>query len=313
MADAHPDSVLGAIGGTPVVRLRKLVPEGAAEVWVKLEGANPSGSYKDRMARAIVEGAEARGDLGPGTTVVECSGGSTGSALAVVCAAKGYRLVIVTSDAFSEEKRATMEALGAELEVLPSDGGSVTADLIAAMRERASELAGADDVFHVDQFHNRDALEGYETLGQELVDRLAGLDAFCGAVGSAGMLMGAARAIRRADPDVRVVALEPEESPVITEGRSGSHRVEGVGVGFVPPLLDEALCDEVRTVPEAEGRRTARRLAREEGVFVGTSSGLGVAGAIELARELGPGRRVATVACDSGLKYLAGDLFREDG
>lgn len=305
-------TVLDAIGGTPVVRLRSVVPARGAAVWVKLEGANPSGSYKDRMARAIVEGAERRGELRPGMTVVEYSGGSTGSSLALVCAVKGYRLRIVTSDAFALEKRATMRALGAELEVLPSEGGSVTAGLISSMRERAAELAERGDVYYVDQFHNRDALPGYEALGEELLERPGGLDAFCGAVGSAGMLMGAAREIRRDGPDVRVVAFEPAESPAITEGRTGSHGVEGVGVGFVPPLLDDELCDEVRTVDEAEGRATARRLAREEGVFVGTSSGLNVAGAIALARELGPRRTVATVACDTGLKYLAGDLFEDD-
>lgn len=306
-------TVLDAIGGTPVVRLRSVAPEGAAAVWVKLEGTNPSGSYKDRMALAIVEGAERRGELRPGTKVVEYSGGSTGSSLALVCAVKGYRLVVVTSDAFAAEKRATMRALGAELEVLPSEGGAVTAGLIEAMRERAAELAEADDVFHVDQFHNRDALDGYEALGEELLERPGEPDVLCGAVGSAGMLMGAARAVRRARPEARIVAFEPAESPVITEGRTGSHRVEGIGVGFVPPLLDEALCDEVRTVPEQEARSTARRLAREEGVFVGTSSGLNVAGAVRLAGELGPDRTVVTVACDTGLKYLASDLFGADG
>ena len=302
-------SILDAIGGTPLVRLGPTVPEAAGAVWMKLEGTNPTGSYKDRMARAIVEAAERRGDLEPGMTVVECSGGSTGSSLAMVCAAKGYRLRVVTSDAFAAEKLATMRALGAELEVLPSEGGAVTAGLIERMRERADELAERDDVYLADQFHNRDALDGYEPLGEELVDALEEIDVFCGAVGSAGMLTGAARAIRRTLPDVRIVAFEPAESPVITEGRSGPHGVEGVGVGFVPPLLDPELYDEARAVPEAEAREAARRLAREEGIFVGTSSGLNAAGAISLARELGPGATVATVACDTGLKYLAGELF----
>ena len=305
-------SVLDAIGGTPLVRLGPTVAEGAGAVWMKLEGSNPTGSYKDRMARAIVEAAEDRGELRPGMTVVECSGGSTGSALAMVCAAKGYRLRVVTSDAFASEKLATMRAMGAELEVLPSEGGAVTAGLIDAMRQRAGELAERDDVFFSDQFRNVDALAGYEALGEELAEALSRIDVFCGAVGSAGMLMGAARGIRRKRPDVRVVAFEPAESPAITEGRSGPHGVEGVGVGFVPPLLDRELCDEARSVPEADGREAARRLAREEGVFVGTSSGLNAAGAFALARELGAGSTVATVACDTGLKYLAGGLFGSD-
>jgi cysteine synthase len=303
-------SVLDAIGNTPVVRLRRLVPPGHAEVFVKLEYFNPTGSYKDRMALAMIEGAERRGALRPGMTVVEYTGGSTGSSLAFVCAVKGYRFRVVSSDAFSREKLKTMTAFGADLDVVPSRGGRIGADLIPRMIAHAKEIGGAEDCFMTDQFNNRDALAGYARIGKELVRQFpAGIAAFCGGVGVGGMLMGVAGALKASGADTRIVALEPAASPVLSEGRCGEHHVEGLGVGFVPPLLDPALYDEVRSISEEEARAMCRALAREEGLLVGTSSGLNVVASLTLAAELGAGKTVVTVACDSGLKYMAGDLF----
>ncbi|HLN13891.1 MAG TPA: cysteine synthase family protein [bacterium] len=303
-------SILDTIGGTPVVSLNKIVPPGSAHVLVKLEYFNPTGSYKDRMALAMIEEAEARGDLRPGMTVVEYTGGSTGSSLAFVCAVKGYRFKVVSSDAFASEKLQTMRAFGADLDLVPSEGGQITKALIEEMIARARAFAASPDVYWTDQFRSTDSVKGYEGIGRELVQQVGGpIDAFCGGVGTAGMLMGVARALRASGSGARIVALEPASSAVISTGVSGAHRIEGTGVGFVPPLLNREFYDDARGIDEAEARRTARRLARDEGIFAGTSSGMNVAGALQLAKELGPGRVVATVAVDSGLKYLAGDLF----
>ena len=306
------DSVLTAIGRTPVVRLRRLVPPGAADVLLKLESANPTGSYKDRMALAMIEGAEARGALRPGMRVVEFTGGSTGSSLAMVCAAKGYRFVVLSSDAFAREKLLTMEAFGAELRLVPSDGGKVTPALFERFKKEIALLANEPNTFWTDQFHNEDALQGYMGIGHELLEQTGGvIDAFCGAVGTGGMLRGVSRALRGAGCGARIVALEPASSPALTEGRGGPHHVEGIGTGSVPPHMADRPYDEARAIDEADARAMAKRLAREEGLLVGTSSGLNVAAALQLARELGPGRTVATVVVDTGLKYLAGDLFTE--
>ena len=304
-------STLDAIGGTPVVRLSKVVPPGSAAVLVKLEYFNPTGSYKDRMARSMIEEAEKRGDLRPGMTVVEYTGGSTGSSLAFVCAVKGYPFTVVSSDAFAREKLQTMAAFGADVVVVPSEGGKITPDLIPRMQEEARRRAQQAGTYATDQFNNRDTLVGYGQIGEELLAQVAGpIDAFCGAVGVGGMLIGVARALRAGGSAARIVALEPAGSPVLTTGRPGAHHVEGTGVGFVPPLLKEGGYDEARAIDEEEARAMARRLAREEGILAGASSGLNVVGALALARELGSGKTVATVAVDSGLKYLAGDLFR---
>lgn len=302
--------VLGAIGDTPLVRLARVVPPDSAAVWLKWEPANPTGSYKDRMALAMIEGAERRGDLRPGMTVVEYTGGSTGSSLAFVCAVKGYPLRIVTSDAFAVEKLRTMEAFGARLTVVPSEGGMITPGLLPRLIAEAERIRDAEGAYWTDQFTNTDSVDGYRRIGDELLAQLPGpVDAFCGGVGTAGMLVGVTRALREAGLDTRIVALEPADSPVITTGTGGPHHVEGLGVGFVPPLLALGGHDEVWAVDEAEARAMARRLAREEGVFAGTSTGLNVVGALRLAADLGPGRNVVTVACDTGLKYLQGDLY----
>lgn len=307
------NSTLEAIGGTPLVRLRRVVPAGAAEVLVKVEGGNPTGSYKDRMALAIVEGAERRGDLRPGRRVVEFTGGSTGSSLAFVCAVKGYSISLVSSDAFSEEKLRTMRAFGADLTIVPSVGGKITPDLFVRMREEVQRIVAETDAYWTDQFHNDDALEGYAQLTRELLEQTtaAGLviDAYCGGVGTAGMLTGVSRTLKDAGSTAKIVAFEPSGSPFLTTGVGGPHRVEGIAAGIIPPLLTPGTYDEARVIDESEARAMALRLAREEGIFAGTSSALNAVGAIQLAQELGPGKVVVTVAVDTGLKYLAGDLF----
>jgi cysteine synthase A len=302
-------SVLQAIGRTPVVQLERLAPAGGADVFVKLEYFNPTGSYKDRMALAMIEGAEARGALRPGMRVVEYTGGSTGSSLAMVCAVKGYAFAPLCSDAFAREKIRTMQAFGAEVEMVPSDGGQVTPALFDRFRARIAVLKDEPGTYWTDQFHNADALDGYRQIGVELLEQLGSVDVFCGAVGTAGMLVGVSRALKAAGSGARVVALEPAGSPMLTAGRGGPHRVEGTAPGFVPPHLTPADYDEARAIDEAAARAMARRLAVEEGVFAGTSTGLNVVAALQIAAALPPGQRVATVAVDTGLKYLAGDLF----
>lgn len=306
-------STLDAIGGTPLIRLSQVVPEGAAEVLVKLEAGNPTGSYKDRMARAMIEGAERRGALKPGQRVVEFTGGSTGSSLAFVCAVKGYPLSLVSSDAFSPEKLRTMRAFGADLTVVPSEDGKITPDLFVRMRAEVRRIIERDGAFWTDQFHNADSLEGYAEMGREILAQAAAsrrpIDVFCAAVGTAGMLVGVSQALRAGGSSARVVAFEPATSPMLTAGVAGPHRVEGTAAGIVPPLLTRDAYDEARTVEEGAAREMAVQLARRDGVFAGTSSAVNVVGAVKLAQELGEGRTVVTVAVDSGLKYLAGDLF----
>ncbi len=309
MPNVH-DSILSAIGGTPVVRLERLVGPNSADVLVKLEYYNPTGSYKDRMALAMIEGAEARGALRPGMRVVEYTGGSTGSSLAMVCAVKGYPFLPVSSDAFAKEKLDTMKAFGGDLTVVESDGGRITPPLFDTMRAEVMRLMETPGTFWTDQFHNDDALDGYAGIGRELLEQTGGkLDVFCGAVGTAGMLKGVSRALRAGGSRARIVALEPASAPMLTAGHGGAHRVEGIAPGFVPPHLTKDCYDEARAIDEAEARKLALRLAREEGVFAGTSSAMNVLAAVAIAREIGPGKTVATVAVDTGLKYLAGDLF----
>ena len=313
-APAHSiaPSVLHAIGNTPVIRLRSVVPAGAADVIVKLEFYNPTGSYKDRMALAMIEGAEKRGVLKPGMRVIEFTGGSTGSSLAMVCAVKGYKLVLLSSDAFAEEKLRTMRAFGADLRIVPSEGGRVTPSLFEKFRKEIAVLAAEPDTFWTEQFINKDAVDGYAGIGRELLEQTGGrIDAFCGAVGTGGMLSGIIQAFREGGSKARIVALEPASSPAMTEGRGGPHRVEGIATGRIPHHMEGKPYDEARAVREEDARALARRLAREEGLLVGTSSALNIAAAIDLARELGAGKVVATVAVDTGLKYLAGDLFLE--
>jgi cysteine synthase A len=279
----------------------------------KLESHSPTGSLKDRMALAVVDRAAATGRLVPGGRLIEYTGGSTGTSLAFVCAARGFDCGIVTSDAFSAEKRDHMRALGAAVEVIPSEDGRITRDLIRAMMARAEELAAAPGAFYADQFHNRDATAGYEPLGDEIREQCgAPVDAFVHAVGTAHSIIGCGRALRRHDPGIRVLAVEPAESAVLSGGEPGGHRIEGIGAGFVPPAWPEARVDGVETVSSADAMAMSRRLAREQALFVGTSSGANVVAALREAERLGPGATVATLLCDSGLKYLTTELFREE-
>ena len=304
-------NALEAIGNTPIVKLNKVVPDHAADVWVKLEGGNPTGSYKDRMALAIIEGAEIRGDLKPGMTVVEYTGGSTGSGLAFVCAVKGYKFHVVSSDAFAKEKLDTMRAFGAKLEVIHSPSGKINSNLINQMVDRAKELATKDDYFFSDQLNNADIIKGFEKMGREILEQIDGsIDAFTCSVGTAGAFMGVSNILLDSDKDTKIVALEPASAPYYSKNQSdGDHHVEGIGLGFELPLLDKNNYHEARGIDESEAREMAKLLASEEGIFGGTSSGLNVVGAIQLAEELGKGKTVVTIAVDTGLKYLTGNLF----
>jgi len=262
------DSVLTAIGHTPLVRLRRVVPPDCAEVVVKLEGENPTGSMKDRMAQAMIARAEESGRLRPGDTVVEYTGGSTGASLALVCAAKGYRLRIVSSDAFSEDKLAQMAAFGAELTLVPSEGGRITKELIRAMIATAREMASSPGTYWTDQLNNADSITGYHPMGEEIWRQTDNrLDAFVQSVGTAASLRGVSDVLRRHQPSITIVAVEPAESAVLSGGPPGAHRIEGIGIGYRPPLWDPSIVDEIVAVSTEQAQAMARRLAREEGLF----------------------------------------------
>jgi cysteine synthase len=304
-------SGIAGIGHTPVVRLDRLAADGA-EVWVKLEAANPTGSYKDRMALAMIEGAEQGGHLQPGQSVVEYSGGSTGSSLAFVCAVKGYPLRVVSSDAFAAEKIRTMQAFGADVELIPSPQG-ITPQLIPAMVRRAREIAMETGAFWTDQFNNADMINGYRHLGEELLEQLPGppaIAAFCSYVGTAGCFLGTTSMLSARLPALHRVVVEPAESAVLSGGVAGTHHIEGGGIGSWPPLLRREDFDEVVAVPEADAFAMARRAAQTEGIFSGPSTGANLVAALQIAHRLGAGHRVVTVQVDSGLKYLDGPLYR---
>ena len=308
------NDALSAIGNTPLIRLRGFEPKHGAEIWLKLEGGNPTGSYKDRMAVAVLCRALARGDLKPGDRVVEYTGGSTGTALAFVSAVLGLRFTAVCSDAFSESKRLAMEAFGAEVLMEPSEDGRITPELIGRMKARAYALAKEPGSFYADQFGSPDVRAGYEPMGREIAEALEGdVDVLMAAVGTGAALMGTADGLRAAGSDPSVIALEPLQSALLTTGRGGPHRVEGIGVGFEPPFLDRSLLQGVRAIDEEQAFAMCRRLAREAGVFGGASTGLNVVAAIELAREIGPGKRIVTLGCDNGAKYLGGHIYRVSG
>ena len=302
--------MLNAIGNTPLVKLRRLPSSNAADVWVKLEGGNPTGSYKDRMALAMVEGAERRGDV-PGGHLLECTGGSTGSSLAFVCAVKGYPFTVISSDAYAREKLDSMRAFGATLLVEKSVGGKVTPDLWPRMKALAADLVETRGYFYLDQFNNADACSGYETMGREILEQLdRPIDAFCGAVGTAGMIMGTGGVVRKAWPEARIVALEPASSAVLSGKPAGAHNIDGTAPGFMPPLFKREAVTDVMALEESDARAMCRRLAAEEGIFAGTSTGLNMVAALRLAEQIGRGGTVVTVACDSGFKYLEGALYQ---
>ena len=308
---AGDGGVLDAVGNTPLVPLRHVVPPGSATVLAKLEFANPTGSMKDRVAKAMIEAAEKDGRLHPGGTVVEYSAGTTGISLAFVCAAKGYRLHVVFSDAFSDDKRRMMEAFGATVTVVPSDQKQVTERLIKEMVSTARHISAQPGHWFCDQLTNRDGAAGYHALGEEIWRQTGGkVDAFVQAIGTAHSLHGTTEALWKHNPKVLVVGWEPAESAVLSGGPTGAHRIDGVGIGYVPPLWDPKLVNRMLTVPTSEAAAMARRLAREEAIFVGTSSGANVVAALKIAEELGPRATVVTLMVDSGLRYLSTDLFR---
>jgi len=303
--------ILYAIGNTSMARLRKVVPPRCAEILVKLEWENPTGSMKDRMAQNVISRAEADGRLKPGDTVLEYTGGSTGTSLALVCAARGYRLQIVTSDAFSKEKLDHMAALGAELTLVASEGGKTTRKLILDMIEAARKLSQEPHTYWTDQLNNHDSIAGYYSLGEEIWSQTNGkIDAFVHSVGTAASSRGVATVLKRHKPGIRIVAVEPAESSVLLGGPAGPHQIEGVGIGFTPPLWDPSLVDEIVPVKTDNAKEMARRLAREEALFAGTSSGANVVAAIQEAERLGPDATVVTLMVDSGLKYLSTDVYR---
>ncbi len=304
------ESALDAVGNTPLVSLQKLLPLGTAEVWLKLESGNPTGSYKDRMAVSVLTQAMLRGELYPGDNVIEYTGGSTGTALAFVSSVLGLRFTAVFSDAFSNSKKQAMEAFGANVLVEKSTDGTITPELIQRMKSRAYSLASEPGSFYVDQFGSPDVRKGYEPMGLEIASDLRGdLDVLVSAVGTGAALMGAMDGLKKAGVFPNVIALEPLQSPLLTTGKGGSHKVEGIGVGFEPPFLDRAQLSEVRAVDQAEAFKMCRRLASEAGIFCGASTGLNVMAAIDLAKELGPSHRIVTLGCDNGTKYLAGDIY----
>lgn len=311
MAGPVTADVLSSIGGTHLVPLRRLAPSGGARVLLKMECANPTGSMKDRMARSAIEAAERDGRLKAGGTVVEYTGGSTGIALALVCAVKGYRCRLVSSDAFSREKLDHMRALGAEVTIVPSDKGRITEAPIKEMISVASGYAKEPGSFWTDQLNNRDMHAGYHSMAEEIWTQTGGrIDAFVHSVGTAHSLLASSEVLRRRSPGVRIVAVEPAESPILSEGLTGGHRIEGIGIGFVPPLWDRKACDEVVGVSSDDAYGMARRLAQEEGLFAGASTGANVVAALRIAAGLPPSATVVTLMVDHGLKYLTTELYR---
>lgn len=304
-------NVLESVGNTPIVQLQKVVPSGAARILAKLEWANPTGSMKDRMAEAVIEGAEASGRLKPGGTVVEYTAGTTGISLALVCAAKDYNLHIVSSDAFSEEKMRTIQAFGAQITYVPSDNKKISEKLIKDMIETSRQISQRPEHWWADQLNNQDAIKGYYPLGEEIWTQTGGkVDAFVHAVGTAHSIHGVTRILRQHKPGLHVAAVEPAESAVLSGKPTGSHKIEGIGIGFIPPLWEPDQVDEILTVSTEEAKDMTRRLAREEGIFAGISSGANVVAALRIAERLGSESTVVTIIVDSGLRYLSTDVYR---
>jgi len=299
-------TLLDAIGNTPAVELQRIVPSGSAKVVAKLEFFNPTGSMKDRVAKAMIGAAEADGRLPPGGTVVEYTAGTTGISLALVCAAKGYKLRIVYSDAFSDEKKATMKAFGAEIQEVKSDNKMITERLIKEMVEAARRVSQQPGHWYCNQLSNQDGAAGYHGLGEELWIQTGGeVDAFVQAVGTAHSIHGVTEALWKHKPSIHIAAVEPAESAVLSGSATGSHQIEGIGIGYVPPLWNPKLVNEIFGVSTEEARAMSRRLAKEEGLFVGTSSGANMVAALKVAERLGPSATVATIMVDSGLRYLS--------
>ena len=305
-------SILDRIGNTPLIELKNIVPRDCARILMKIESENPTGSMKDRMALAMIEAAEQDGRLKPGGHVVEYTGGSTGVSLAMICAVKGYPISIVTSDAFSQEKRNHMAAFGADLTIVRSKDGGMDEALTRNMIEAARQITERTGAFWTDQLKNADQLSAYHKMGDEIWAQTEGrIDAFVQSTGTAASARGNAEALKRHNPDVLAIAVEPSESAVLSGGPSGVHKIEGVGAGFVVPLWEPSVIDRIETVSTEEAMETARELARLEGIFAGTSTGGNLAAAIGVGRTLGPEATIVTVMCDSGVKYLSTALYKD--
>ena len=303
--------ILSSIGNTPLVALHNVGADSGCRILLKLESQNPTGSMKDRMALAMIEAAEADGRLQPRGTVVEYTGGSTGVSLALVCAVKGYSLHIVTSDAFAAEKLDHMELLGARLEVIRSDGGKMTEKLTRDMVAAAAALTEEHGAFWTDQLNNADPLATYRAMADEIWSQTGeSVDAFVQCVGTAGSLRGVGERLRERNQRVQIIAVEPAESAVLSGGPTGAHKIDGVGAGFVVPLWQDGVADSIEPVSTEEGIEMASRLAREEGLFGGTSTGANVVAALRVAAQLPPGSTIVTVMCDTGMKYLSNPTFQ---
>jgi len=298
-------SILDTVGDTPLVRLNKIVPDGCAEVYAKLESFNPMSSVKDRVAKAMIEDAERRGKVGPGATVVEPTSGNTGIGLAMVCAAKGYKLILTMPDSASSERRRLLRALGAELVLTP--GAEGMAGAVKKAEEIARSAAGS---YMPQQFKNKvNPATHKKTTAKEIMRTLDHVDAFVAGVGSGGTITGVGRALRRKFPEVRIVAVEPDESPVLSGGEPRPHGIQGIGAGFVPEIFDKSACDSIARVREKDAVETSRELARKAGILAGISSGAALHAAIALAGELGPGKKIVVLLPDTGERYLSTDLF----
>jgi cysteine synthase A len=301
-----PRNILQCIGNTSLLALRNVVPENGARILLKLESENPTGSMKDRMALAMIEAAEADGRLTAAGSAVEYTGGSTGVSLSLICAVKGYPLHIVTSDAFAREKLEHMKILGAKLQIVPSESGRMTEKLTRDMIEAARIIAAETGSFWTDQMNNKDQISAYHDMAEEIWSQTGGqVDGFVQSVGTAASLRGTGEALRRRHEPIRIVAVEPAESPVLSGGQTGAHKIDGIGAGYVVPLWHEDIADRVEQVSTQQAVAMAMRLAREEGIFAGTSTGANVVAALRLAEQLGPGATIVTVMCDTGMKYLS--------
>jgi cysteine synthase A len=297
--------ILDCIGNTPLLPLRHIAPANGARILLKIESGNPTGSMKDRMALAMIEAAEEDGRLQPGAPVVEYTGGSTGVSLALVCAVKRHPLYIVSSDAFAQEKLDHMRLLGATMTIVPSDSGRMTEKLTRDLIAAAAEIAQQTGAYQTDQLKNTDQLRAYTKFADEIWRDTSGcVDAFVQSVGTAGSLRGTGERLRQLSPKVRMIAVEPAESPVLSGGKAGAHKIDGIGVGFIPPLWKDGVADSIERVATDEAIDMAFRLAREEGIFAGTSTGANVLAALRMAETLEPNATIVTVMCDTGMKYL---------